>query len=96
MSHVKPGNLKPTRLVASSTMSKLAGEGRILIEISGQNWRTVTILEGPHKGKTTMKNPDPKAYVWQTIGRVQTIRGNPKQPKRMGPSAPRLIKAVGM
>lgn len=35
----------------------LATEGRILVEVFAHNWRRVTILTGPHRGKTTMSSP---------------------------------------
>ena len=36
---------------------KLARQGRIRIEIYGKNWRVITILEGPNKGKRTKESP---------------------------------------
>lgn len=35
----------------------LAREGRIRVEIFAHNWRVVTIMDGPHKGKQTMATP---------------------------------------
>lgn len=50
----------------------LAREGKIKIEISGHNYRQVTILVGPHAGKVTA--PDPSgARIWMIIGKA-TIR----------------------
>lgn len=46
----------------------LARLGRIKVEISGRNWRTVTILEGEHARKHTQRDPD--GYpVWKVINR---------------------------
>ena len=36
----------------------LARQGRIRIEIFMHNWRVVTIMDGPHKGKQTMPPPN--------------------------------------
>lgn len=38
-------------------ISRLARMGRLRIEISGRNWRQVTILTGPNKGRYTAPNP---------------------------------------
>jgi hypothetical protein len=54
----------------SAHTSALAKAGRILIEISSRNFRRITILVGPHKGKKTTKNPDVRARVYQTVGAV--------------------------
>lgn len=72
------GERCPTRdFLESSVTTALARAGRITIEISGRNWRTVTILTGPHAGKTT--KPDPfKGHVYQTIG--LTTAWTPKAP----------------
>jgi hypothetical protein len=42
---------------AKQMLPDLAREGKIKIEVSGHNWRTVTILEGPEKGKKTAPDP---------------------------------------
>jgi hypothetical protein len=42
---------------ARQMLPHLAREGKIKIEVSGHNWRTVTMLEGPHKGKKTAPDP---------------------------------------
>lgn len=45
--------------------------GRIRLEISGQNFRRAVILTGPHKGKSTAH--DPKGHeVWKIVD----VRGN--------------------
>lgn len=55
-----------------SNISALAKAGRISIEISGRNWRQVTILEGPHKGKRTA--PNPKGHrVYLTIDKAGAL-----------------------
>lgn len=38
---------------SSVYFSMLARDGRIRIEISGRNWRTVWICDGEHRGKST-------------------------------------------
>ena len=43
--------------VHSVYTAELARAGRIRVEISGHNWRTVEILAGPHTGKRTAPNP---------------------------------------
>lgn len=45
------------RDIKSNEIRALAHTGRIRIEISRPNWRTVTLLEGPHAGKSTAPNP---------------------------------------
>lgn len=59
--------INETQNINSTVVSALARVGRIKVEVSGRNWRTVTILKGPHAGKTT--KPDPNSgHVYQTIG----------------------------
>ena len=53
--------------VAGGAVAALAKAGRIRIEISGQNFRQVTILIGPHKGKKTAPNPNKRRRVWKVI-----------------------------
>lgn len=50
--------------------------GRIKVTISGQNWRTVTILTGEHAGKTTAADP---------------LEGKNKPARATAPSAPRFL-----
>lgn len=42
----------------SDEIPALAKAGRVRVEISGRNWRTVHILTGRHAGKSTKPNPD--------------------------------------
>lgn len=42
----------------SNITSALAKAGRIRIEIFKYNWRVVTLMEGPHKGKQTAPSPE--------------------------------------
>jgi hypothetical protein len=77
-------------------VTQLAHAGRIRVEISGRNWRTVTILTGPNAGKSTAPNPDPRrrtAYL--TIDKAGTRRNgkliNAGTSTRQQPSAPRLL-----
>jgi len=57
--------------VTSQGMSQLARGGAIRVDISGHNWRTVTILRGPHHGRHTMADPE-KLKVWKTVDRSGT------------------------
>lgn len=57
----------------SSVTGALARSGRIRIEIFAHNWRVVTLLDGPHKGKQTMPTPHKGSRrPYKTIG-VETI-----------------------
>jgi hypothetical protein len=38
-------------------LSSLARAGKVRIEVFRHNWRIVTILEGPHAGKQTLRDP---------------------------------------
>jgi hypothetical protein len=46
-----------TEGITSDALGALAGDGFISIEISGHNWRMVTVLKGPHAGKSTLADP---------------------------------------
>jgi hypothetical protein len=59
----------PLGPIDSTALSPLAREGRILVEISGHNWRQITILTGPHAGKRTLPNPNGHA-VYRIIGKT--------------------------
>jgi hypothetical protein len=54
-------------LLRSEHIVYLAKRGDIRSEISGRNWRQITILTGPHAGKKTAPNPNEKARVWRTM-----------------------------
>lgn len=88
---------------SSKAIPWLCRDGRIRSEISGQNYRVVTILVGPHAGKKTAPNPY-GARPWKFAdehgsrrvdgtGRVVTGRAvrviAPKT--RQQPSAPRPL-----
>lgn len=45
----------------------LALAGKILVEVSTQNWRRITILTGEHAGKATQPNPLKNANVYCTM-----------------------------
>lgn len=48
----------------------LARAGRIRVEIFTLNWRVVTIMEGPHRGKTTAPCPHSKSgKPYKVIGK---------------------------
>jgi hypothetical protein len=52
----------------------LAKQGKIKIEISGRNYRQVTILVGPNAGKTTA--PNPKGHsTWMVLGTTKFRNG---------------------
>ena len=50
--------------VTSVAIGELALSGWIKVFISGRNWRTVIILQGPHKGKSTLPNPQGHKIGW--------------------------------
>lgn len=66
--------------VANAAVRELARRERILLEISGHNWRTVTILTGPNKGKKTQ--PDPNgARIYRVIGVEDRVNGEIYKPQ---------------
>jgi hypothetical protein len=52
----------------SKHVSALARAGKIFVEISGRNFRRVTILVGPHAGAKTAADPD-AGHVYATVGK---------------------------
>ena len=63
----------------SGSVSALVELGRIRSEVYAKNWRVVTILEGPHKGKSTESPP--------SLGVPYLINGRrPGRPDRTRPS----------
>jgi hypothetical protein len=56
---------------------ELARRGKIRIEVSGHNWRTVTILVGPNAGKSTARDPFGHR-VYRVIGTEDLIKGRPR------------------
>jgi len=50
----------------AGTVSALARAGKIRVEISDKNYRTVEILEGEHKGKRTL-GPPSGAKPWRIL-----------------------------
>ena len=54
--------------ITNKAIITLARTGRIFIEVSAHNWRRVTILTGPHKGKSTAPNPLKSARAHLTVG----------------------------
>lgn len=55
----------------SPSVSQLARDGRILVEVFVHNFRRVTILQGEHRGKTTANAPlrgglHPRPYLTVT------------------------------
>lgn len=55
-----------TGFINTDSLSRLAWQGKLRIEISGHNWRTVKILQGEHAGKSTKPNPTGHR-VWKII-----------------------------
>ena len=72
----------------------LARAGRILIEVYPHNFRRVTILTGPHAGKSTAPCPHPKWRPMKVIGtETRTHLGTVDRgaSQRRQPSAPRPL-----
>ncbi len=68
------GNFGPLK---SHFTTALARAGRIRIEIYAHNWRVVTILDGPHRGKRTAETPykgTGRPYMTIGIDTVMTTR----------------------
>lgn len=52
-------------------ITELCRQGRVKVYISGNNYRQLEILEGPHTGAKTA--PNPKGHrVWKIIGKITT------------------------
>lgn len=87
------------QLPGNNPLGVLARDGRVRIEVFAQNWRVVTILDGPHKGKHTLqpKTNSPPYVVIDKGGRHGSRYGTHAQRQarlqREGraPSAPRLL-----
>ena len=43
--------------LTTSIITALARAGRIKVEVFARNWRVVTIMDGPHRGKRTKLAP---------------------------------------
>lgn len=70
----------------------LARAGRIRIAVYSRNYRVVTILEGPHKGKRTAPFPG-RGKPYKIIERETFLDIAPKGQIRK-PSAPRILTAA--
>lgn len=83
-----------THGITSAAVGALAHAGRIRVEISGQNWRRVVILAGPHADKATAANPA-GAQAWKIIDAGgQRVNGRLVLPKSVRqPSPPRVLSA---
>lgn len=83
---------RPSDIIPHGAVNKLARQGKILIEVSGRNWRTITILVGEHAGKKTASDPN-GGVIWQTVGTTRTLNTSAmaRSTTRPGPSAPRRI-----
>lgn len=53
--------------LTSAHIVALAKRGHIRSEVSGHNWRQITILTGRHAGKKTAPNPNENAVVYKTM-----------------------------
>lgn len=62
-----------TANVNSVLTTALAHAGRVRVEISGYNYRTVHILTGPHAGKSTKPNPT-GMRTWKIVDSMGTRR----------------------
>lgn len=51
---------QPHGPLSQKAIPTLVKQGKIVSRVSGRNWRTVTILVGPHAGKRTMPDPNAK------------------------------------
>lgn len=66
----------------SADISALAKAGRVRVEISGRNFRRVTILKGPNAGKATLEDPE-CGRVYLTLDAEGTkCNGVPVMPHR--------------
>ena len=77
--------------------SELAHAGKIRIEVFARNWRVVTILTGPHAGKSTMRDPAGVrgAKPYRVIdGSSLTTRGSIPPEQRRAPWKPGDPKPV--
>jgi hypothetical protein len=82
--------------VHTTYTSELAREGRIRVEISMHNYRTVIVLTGEHAGKTTLPPPN-RIKPWKIIDNTGTwYSGRRLQVSsystRSQPSPPQLLK----
>jgi hypothetical protein len=74
-----------TEGVGHGIIPALARAGRIRVEISGQNYRTVTIMVGPHAGKSTAPNPTGAAVYRILDGEGDRRIAKPVDPRRPAP-----------
>lgn len=84
-----------TRGMNSQSISTLCRDGRIRVEISGQNYRQVHILTGPQKGLATAPPPGGQK-PWKIVGRETKVNGSVVDAgagQRPQPSAPRPLPA---
>lgn len=79
-----------TEGINTDALAKLARDGFIRILISGQNWRTVHILKGPHSGKSTLADPT-GGRIYKIIGAFGTQMIRKPVPTLQTPSLPRLL-----
>lgn len=53
--------------LSSRLISALANEGRVRVEVSARNWRTIWICEGEHRGLHT-RQPDMQTRAYIVVG----------------------------
>jgi len=58
---------RPYGPLDSEGVSRLVTDGRIRVEIFRQNWRVITLLTGPHAGKSTKAAPG-GGMPYRTLG----------------------------
>jgi hypothetical protein len=63
-----------TNGLTSHLTSKLARSGRIKIDVYPHNWRVVTIMTGPHAGKTTAPAPNNNWRPYLTIQKDSPVK----------------------
>lgn len=69
-----------------ASSGSLARAGRIRIEIFAHNWRVATIMQGPHKGKQTLRSPykgtqKPYRVIYKDHVAMNTRGGRPRNVK---------------
>lgn len=70
--------------LSNNAVGALYDCGWVRAEISGRNFRQITLLVGKHKGQKTAPDPSGRP-VWKTISRGRRVAKTPT------PSAPRVL-----
>lgn len=85
-----------TEGLSGHNMPALCRDGKIRVEISGQNFRQVHILVGPHAGKSTAPNPNSKLKPWKVMGTETVLVTKPKPAAKQRPMPIRGDTARGV